>query len=196
MTPVAETHRIAPDFLTWSGYNPDVRCDCGSAAALTTAGWVVFDPIPLADTAWADLTELAPVAAIALTSGNHQRESLTLSERFKVPVHAPAAARTELRADVWHDEGGEVCGFRLVALPGAATGESVWCDGRSLIIGDALIHLDGLAVLPDKYCEDPNLLRTSLRKLTALTFERAAFAHGDPVPVRARELITGFLDSF
>jgi glyoxylase-like metal-dependent hydrolase (beta-lactamase superfamily II) len=179
--PVPELDWIARDLAVWHGFNPDVRCECFSTAILTDQGWVVFDPIPLSQNAWDELLGTAKLQAIALTSGNHQRESLALKNSLNVSIHAPEAAREEVEADVWFNEGDTLSGFSLIDLPGATPGEAAWCDGQRLVLGDSLIHLDQLEFLPDKYCTNPATYRKSIRKLLALDFQSVFFAHGLPL---------------
>lgn len=193
MKPVPELDWIARDLASWRGYDPAVRCDCGSTAILTKQGWVVFDPIPLSENAWSELLSVSKVHAIALTSANHQRESLSLKVLLGVPIHAPESARGEIEADFWLKDGEAVAGFSLIDLPGAATGEAVWCDGKHLVVGDAVLHFDQLELLPDKYCTNPALLRKSVRKLLDLNFHAVFFAHGLPLVSRAREEIAAFI---
>ncbi|MFZ4773911.1 MAG: hypothetical protein ACOYM3_01020 [Terrimicrobiaceae bacterium] len=193
MKPVPELDWIAPDLAVWHGFNPEVRCECGSSAVLTAEGWIVFDPIPLAKNAWAELLSQAKVKAIALTSGNHQRESLALKKILSAPIFAPELARGEIEADEWLKEGDVLAGFSLIGLPGAAPGESAWCDGKHLVVGDALIHFDQLSLLPDKYCTNPAELRTSVQKLLKPEFQTVLFAHGLPIVSHAREKIAALL---
>ncbi len=189
MKPVPELDWISRDLAIWQGYDPAVRCDCGSSAILTKQGWLVFDPILLSENAWSELLSVSKVRAIAVTSANHQRESVSLKASLGVPIYAPESARGEIEADFWLKDGDTLAGFSLLSLPGAATGESVWCDGSHLVVGDALIHFDDLALLPDKYCTDPALLRESVGKLHDLSFRTVLFAHGLPIVSKAREQI-------
>ena len=191
MKPVAELDWISKGLAVWHGFNTDVRCECGSTAVLTPHGWVIFDPLPLDSAAWAEILGIAKVHAIALTNGNHQRESLTL--KALAPIHAPEAARGEIEADVWLKEGESLAGFSLIELPGAGPGEAAWCDGKHLVVGDALINLDSLEFLPDKYCSDPAQLRRSARKILSLEFHSVFFSHGLPLLTRASERIAALL---
>lgn len=189
MKPVAELDWISKNLAVWHGFNSEVRCECGSAAVLTESGWVVFDPIPLAATAWAELLNIAIVHAIALTNGNHQRESLSLRAQLRTSIYAPEAARGEVDADVWLKEGERLAGFSLIELPGGAPGEAAWCDGWHLVLGDALIHAGQFGFLPDKYCSNPKELRTSARKLLEYEFQIVLFAHGLPLLSQSRERV-------
>jgi glyoxylase-like metal-dependent hydrolase (beta-lactamase superfamily II) len=77
--------------------------------------------------------------------------------------------------------------LRAIALPGGSPGETAYHAPGVLVIGDAVTNLDGLQVLPENYCADLPLLRTSLRALRPLQFDIACFAHGLPIVGRARE---------
>jgi len=191
--PVSEVDWIGGGLAVWHGFDPGLRCECGSTAVLTNAGWVIFDPLPLSGNGWEEILGVACVRAIALTSGNHQRESLTLRKTLQTSIHAPESARGEIEADVWFNEGDNLSGFSLIDLPGAALGEAAWCDGRHLVLGDALIHSDQLGFLPDKYCSNPSELRKSVRKLLDIEFDSVFFAHGLPLLSRAHEEIATLL---
>lgn len=193
MKPVSELDWISKELAIWHGFNPEVRCDCGSSAIFTEEGWIVFDPIPLEENAWAELLGRGRVRAIALTSGNHQRHSLALKKLLPAPIIAPEPARGEIEADEWLTEGDTLAGFSLIELPGAAPGEAAWCDGKHLVLGDALIHFDQLGFLPDKYCTNPVQLRHSAQKLLKRNFETLLFAHGLPIVSHAREKIAALL---
>ena len=79
----------------------------------------------------------------------------------------------------------KVQGFETIPLPGAGENETAYFHhaSRSLIIGDALINLspDPLMLLPVKYCTNPDLLKTSLKRLLELPTQRIFFAHGAPI---------------
>lgn len=70
-------------------------------------------------------------------------------------------------------------------------------DSSGLVVfGDAVVNLEGrgLELLPAKYCTDPARLQKSLEALSREGFERALFAHGDSIGVRACERIGGLVD--
>ena len=77
--------------------------------------------------------------------------------------------------------------LRAIALPGGSLGEMAYHAPGVLIIGDAVTNLDGLQVLPEKYCADLPLLLNSLRAIRPLQFEIACFAHGLPIVGQARQ---------
>jgi len=79
----------------------------------------------------------------------------------------------------------KVQGFEAISLPGAGENETAYFHhaSRSLILGDALIHLspDPLMLLPAKYCTNLDLLKTSIKRLLELPVQRIFFAHGAPI---------------
>ena len=188
MKPVEEFHRINPSVAVWQEYVPQVKVNCTSTAVHTPVGWVLVDPIPLAENAMMELTGGEMPKAMVLTSGNHQRASLDFRARYKIKIHAPAAAQSEVEADVWWESDSLVAGaLASIPLPGGALGETALIFAETLILGDALVHLDGLEILPAKYCEDEKALRQALPKLLALDFRAMTFAHGLPIVQNAHE---------
>jgi len=181
-------HRVADDLIVWQAWLPAAKADCTSAALRIAAGWVVIDPIPLDETSWIEATGGGTVTGIILTSGNHQRASLAWKARWKVPLWAPEGADGDVIADAWYDESSApLAEVSVIALPGGGAGESALLHGGRLLVGDALLHLNGLEILPAKYCADAKLLKRSLRKLKDVSFESICFAHGLPIVTRVRE---------
>jgi len=189
MRPVEELQFVTPALAVWQAYSPEVKVDCTSTALATPAGWLLVDPIPLADSCIAELTTTRALAGIALTSTNHQRASLALREKHGLPIYAPHAP--DLIADIWLKPGDGFCeGVQAVSILGAASGEIALLCGDVLVLGDAVINLgEQLAILPDKYCEDPRQLRESLGGLAEYEFRIACFAHGLPIVANAQALI-------
>lgn len=189
MKPVAEYSTVRSGLFHWQGYEPEVKCDCSSSAIVTEAGLIFIDPIPLADEALTELVgeSFSAPAAVVLTSGNHQRESLALAKRFGIPVFAPEDAGDDIIADQRFLSGDAVAGMESIALPGFGPGETAfWCQS-ALIFGDALINLEpeGLRLLPEKYREDKTQSLCSLTALKDLKPQLLLFAHGNPVTQNA-----------
>lgn len=185
MKPVPEYSTVRSGLFHWQGYEPAVKCDCSSTAIVTPAGLIFIDPIPLADAALKDLVaeSFSAPAAVVLTSGNHQRESLALAKRFGIPVFAPDNAGDDIIADQRFRSGDPVAGMESVALPGFGPGETAFLHEGILIFGDALINLepDGLRPLPEKYREEKKRSLRSLMALRELKPQILLFAHGNPI---------------
>jgi hypothetical protein len=152
---------------------------------VTPSGLIFIDPVPLADAALKDLVadSFSAPAAVLLTSGNHQRESLTLAKRFGIPVFAPEDAGDDIIADQRFRSGDPVAGLESIALPGFGPGETAFLQEGVLILGDALINLEpeGLRPLPEKYREDKKQSLRSLGNLKGVKPEILLFAHGHPI---------------
>jgi glyoxylase-like metal-dependent hydrolase (beta-lactamase superfamily II) len=190
MKPVPEYDQIADDLFVWHGYNPECKTDCSSAAVQTPEGFVLIDPVRLEEQAIERMVGNDKVAAILLTNGNHWRGTSYEKERLDIPVYAPEGARGEVEADRWVKDGEILFGkIKAVALPGAGPGETAYLIPGALILGDALVNLGELSILPDKYCENPRLLRESLQVLPSLDFQIVCFAHGLPIVNGARAAV-------
>lgn len=194
MKPTPEFQQVTDTLFVWHDYNSDCKTDCSSTAVRTPEGFVLIDPIRLEEQALERMVGTGRVAAVLLTNGNHLRGAPYEKERLDVPVLAPEGARTDVAADRWVQDG-EILfqSLKAVALPGAGPGETAYLTGKTLIIGDAIVHLDGLAILPDKYCENPRLLKESLKVLHSLDFESACFAHGLPILEGAKAKLVAVL---
>ena len=199
----ADEYQALSDTLhVWSVYEPAVKCEIGCAALRLPSGWVVIDPVPLADAAWQELLALAPLRAILLTNGNHVRDAIALRDKHRVPVvTAPDTWHdiTELQPDVTLLPGELLYGITAIAIPGATPGETAFYSKTGVVIlGDAVINTStatGLEFLPDKYCADAEQNRASLRKLLDYDFHTLTFAHGSPVTTRAKEKLSALLNS-
>lgn len=182
MKPIPDYHQITNDLFVWQGFDPSSKVDCASTAVRTPEGFVLIDPIRLEEQALARMVDDDRVAAILLTSGNHERASAYEKKRLDVPVLAPHGAEQDLTADRWVAGEETIFGvLRAVPLPGAGPGETAYLFGDVLILGDALVNLDGVGVLPEKYCSDAAQLVRSLRRLAELEFDTVCFAHGLPI---------------
>ena len=189
MKPIPEYSTVRSGVFAWQGYEPAVKCDCSSSALVTAAGLIFIDPIPLAEEAMKELvveSESAP-AAVVLTSGNHQRESIALSKRFGIPIFAPEDAGEEIIADQLFVSGDPVAGMESFRLTGFGPGETAYIYEGILIFGDALINLEpeGLRLLPEKYRKDKKEALRSLSALKEFDPQALLFAHGHPIVQRA-----------
>ncbi len=198
MPSAEEFQLVSPQLAFWQSYEPAVKCDLSSCARLAAGELVLIDPIRLAADALAELTAHARPAAIILTNGNHARAAEWYRQRFGIPVCAHAAAVAELGIAVDRSlaEGDAAPGgLSVVEIGGAPAGEIALIGDEIIHLGDALIHLDplGFALLPEKYCADPQAMRQSLGKLLRFNFELLTFAHGLPLTLRARQRLADLL---
>jgi hypothetical protein len=185
--PADEFQEVRDGLWCWQRFQPSVKVDCTSTAIRIGGKLVFVDPIPLAAEALGELIEQAAPAAIVVTNGNHDRAAEQLRSQFNIPVlaHADAVADLGFAVNQFVSDGELLFGsLRVITLSGAGAGEIALHDARGwLILGDALINLelDGLALLPDKYCTDAPEMRRSLRKLLRFPSEVLTFAHGLPL---------------
>jgi glyoxylase-like metal-dependent hydrolase (beta-lactamase superfamily II) len=197
MKPVTEYTSIRPGLFHWQGYEPAVKCDCSSTAIVTTAGLIFIDPIPLSQEALQELVaeSFSAPAAVVLTSGNHQRESLVYSKVFGIPIFAPIDAGEDIIADQRFSADDAVAGMEAIALPGFGPGETAFFHDGVLIFGDALINLEpeGLRLLPEKYREDKKQSQRSLAALKEISPQVLLFAHGNPIVQNAASRLAGGL---
>ena len=197
MQPVAEYSMVRMGLFHWQGYEPAVKCDCSSSAIVTSSGLFFIDPIPLDEEALKEMVaeSFSAPAAVVLTSGNHQRESLDLAKRLGIPLFAPEDAGEDIIADQRFRSGDSVAGMELIALPGFGPGETAFLHEGTLIFGDALINLEpeGLRLLPEKYREDKKRSLRSLVALEELKPEVLLFAHGHPIIQSASSRLLGCL---
>ena len=197
MKPVPEYATVRPGLFHWQGYEPAVKCDCSSTAIVTSSGLIFIDPIPLDEEALKEMVaeSFSAPAAVVLTSGNHQRESLDLAKRLGIPVFAPADAGDDIIADQRFRSGDSVAGMESITLPGFGPGETALLHEGTLIFGDALINLEpeGLRLLPEKYREDKKRSLRSLVALEELKPEVLLFAHGHPIIQSASSRLLGCL---
>jgi hypothetical protein len=197
MKPVPEFSTVRPGLFHWQGFEPAVKCDCSSTAIVTPAGLIFIDPIPLAEEALNELVaeSFSAPAAVVLSSGNHQRESVTLAKCFGIPVFAPDNAGDDIIADQRYRSGESVAGMKSIPLPGFGPGETAFLHEGRLIFGDALINLqpEGLRLLPEKYREDKKQSLRSATILSGLNPDVLLFAHGEPIIQGAAEKLRACL---
>jgi glyoxylase-like metal-dependent hydrolase (beta-lactamase superfamily II) len=196
--PIAtELTEIGPGIFRWSAHSPHHQVELTAHAVATAGGWLIFDPIPLAPEPETRLKQFPGRSALALTNGNHERAAIRWSHALAAPIWTPPGAFAEpLNAAA---AGGATLfpfpGWQILPLPGGAPGETAFFhpDQSLMVFGDAVVNLPGrtLEVLPDRYCVAPARLRDSLKTLPR--FERALFAHGQPLLSAASDRIAALL---
>jgi glyoxylase-like metal-dependent hydrolase (beta-lactamase superfamily II) len=194
MKPVPEYHQITNDLFIWHGYNPECKTDCSSTAIRTPDGFVLIDPVRLEEQAIERMAGEDGVVSVLLTNGNHLRGSLYEKERLDIPIYAPEGAQQDVPADYLVRNGELIFQtLKAIGLPGGGSGETAYLAADVLVIGDALINLDGLQILPEKYCNNFARLLESLRVLRSLSFDIVCFAHGLPIVGKAGEKVAAIV---
>lgn len=185
-----------PGIVRWQVFSPAHKVELTTHAVHTPSGWILFDPIPLAENWRSQFLARAGIRAIVLTNTNHERDAAAWRHATHAPIHVPQRDGFELpdlqllpaasTATRWHD-------WELIPLDGGAPGETAfrWRERSLVIFGDAVFNLPdyGLNVLPEKYCRDHATLRAQLRELCREPFAHACFAHGDPLTQNASQQI-------
>jgi hypothetical protein len=188
--PIApEIEPVALGVAIWRFYDPSVKADLFSTALEASSGTYLFDPIPLAPVAMADLGRMAKVAGIIVTNENHERAAAQFAETFEVPIFLEPTTTTAGRGIAPTSENGFPSELTFVRIEGGPPGEIAIHSGETMIIGDSLINFEpsGFAFLPPKYCTDAKVMQRSLTKLLDYSFKRMFFAHGLPILTGARE---------
>jgi len=197
VTRADEIHVVAPGLAVWQAYEPAVKCDLHSTALGLDGRLVLIDPIPLGETAQAELEATGQPALIVCTSGNHARAADSFRQKYRIPLAAHVGADLGIAVDLPLRDGARLLdAIEVCELPGAASGELALFHPRGIVcVGDALINLppEGFRPLPDKYCADPKVLRGSLQKLLRWEFRVLTFAHGWPITTSARERLATLL---
>lgn len=187
MAKAACTDEVLDGVRIWHFYEEAIKAEMYGTAVFAVDGWVLIDPVELVPEAMNFFKKRGPVAAVVLTNANHWRAASQFREWFSAPVlvHPDAVGELPETPDGVLTPGRLVGGsLSVVELPGAGPGEIALFDARGrLHLGDALVNLEstGLAILPEKYCQDHSLLRRSLRKLLELPLNFVTFAHGKPL---------------
>lgn len=178
---------LLPGVLRWAAHNPDIRVQWAChAIQLGDGGWLLIDPIGGPEAlGWAS-DRHGKMSHVMATNGNHER----LANRWagQASVTLWAAKASGLADPPWRTlpgGGGWIDGWVIEDMTGGGLGEvAVRIPSLDLVVlGDAVVNLveRGLELLPDPYCTDPRRLRESLCRLTQVPFQRAVFAHGEPI---------------
>ena len=186
-TTISQTvEEVVPGVLHWSIDDDRIKIRSESYAIRTPEGTVLIDPLPLSEEA---LRSLAPVRAIVLTVGRHQRAAWRLRAQLGAAVHAPRGAEgLDQQPDVrYTPEAGLPGGLTAFATPGAGADHHVLRYARAggadvLFVGDLFMQLGPeLGLLPDSYSPDPAALRRDARMVAALDRDIVCPAHGGPI---------------
>jgi glyoxylase-like metal-dependent hydrolase (beta-lactamase superfamily II) len=81
-------------------------------------------------------------------------------------------------------DGDDVFGLQISATPGHTPGHVCVYDpvGSLMVLGDAMVNIDSKLSGPNpQYTADMDQAHQSIKKLAALTFDKAFFGHGEPI---------------
>jgi len=81
-------------------------------------------------------------------------------------------------------DGDDVFGLQIIATPGHTPGHICVYDpvGSLMVLGDAMVNMGGqLTGANPQYTADMDQANESVKKLAALTFNKAFFGHGEPI---------------
>lgn len=196
--PTTEVCPLSAGAFIWHRYDSEVKADLFSTALATASGIYLVDPISLDPNSFSLATRDQKISGIVVTNANHCRAAHNFAAQFSAPIYA--SAETAISSAIQIADGEQLTPELTVsAIEGAAQGELAlyWKgDGGTLVLGDALINFGSheFTFLPAKYCSNPKLMRKSLRKLLAYSFERILFAHGTPIVTKARSRLAALLN--
>jgi glyoxylase-like metal-dependent hydrolase (beta-lactamase superfamily II) len=193
----AGAEQVAPGVWHWLVHNSNIGGAPSSSHLIEHgADRVLIDPVGLSQQGW---HELPQPTAIVLTAKCHQRAAWRYRREFGAPVHAPAGAAPgdEQPDETYRDGDALPGGLRPLLTPGP---EPVhYClfdpaDGGTLVCSDLLMDDGGLAFVPGRFHDDPDLTRQSVELLLELPFDLLLLDHGAPVR-DPRPKIRAVLDS-
>ncbi len=200
MKPATNLREIVPGLWSWSSLHEEWKVDFTSAAWNGTDGLVLVDPVKLDDANLAKLEQAGRPIAVLLTNQNHERDADWFRQRYgiRIHVHRDAVPGIEIKPDEFFCDGAVLPGgLQAIHVPGVCPSMTAFytpSSGGIMMVGDVLMHSkEGLAFLPDAYCDDPKQNRASARKLLAYEFDTLTFAHGDPLRPKAKEKLQALL---
>lgn len=194
-----EPQNLSLPAFRWEVFSESHKVLLTSQAFFVDHAWWIFDPISIPDLSFESaVTQCCPGTTtdcpwnIVLTNGNHERAI----EEFKiaqpsVKVHVTEGSELETLADtIWNPDPditeASLGPWKRIRLHGGAPGETAYFleSIQGVVIGDALVNLPDreFEILPDKYCENPDQLRKSLKRMIqSWNIERLCTAHGNPI---------------
>jgi glyoxylase-like metal-dependent hydrolase (beta-lactamase superfamily II) len=192
MKPASNLREVVPGLWCWSSLHEEWKIDFSSCAWKGKDGLVLIDPIELDTASVAKLEQVGKPIAILLTNRNHERHADWFRKRYgiKIHVHQDAVPGIEITPDEFFYDGSRVPGgLKVIHLPGTCPSECAFyteANGGMVLAGDLVVNgKDGLAFLPDEYCQDVKQYRGAVKKLLNVEFETLTVAHGDPVHPKA-----------
>jgi len=192
--PASNLREIVKGLGFWSALHEEWQVDFSSCAWKAQDELVLIDPVELDAANLLKLEKIGKPTAILLTNQNHERHADWFRRKYGIKVHAhrDAVPGIEITPDEFFCDGATLSGgLRVIHLPGTCPSESAFyteANGGMVLAGDLVVNgKEGLAFLPDDYCQDAKQNRESAKKLLKLEFETLTVAHGNPIHPKARE---------
>ena len=192
---------ITPGIWHWTARHPKIGVDVSSYYLADLE--VLLDPMA-PDDVLDRLEQLGPPKQILLTNRHHYRECAKLIDRFGCSVHSSRPGMYEFKAG----EPVEPFDFGETLVDGAVTAHEVGgiCSDETalhiaplsaLAVADGVINYGGLDFVPDKYMDDPERTKSSLKESYARLVEEVRFdhllpAHGTPIVGGGRKRLREF----
>ena len=187
----------------WSAWQPDRGLFFNSYLIERPDGNIVVDPLPLDERQTQRIEAAGGVATIVLTNRDHERDAVTLRDRFGARVRASKieAPLFSMPIDETFVPGEELApGLAAIALPhGKTPGEVALYlpEASAAIVGDAIIGAPAgsLSLLPDGKLADVDAFILTLRRLWSLRLEVLLLGDGQPLFSGADAAIGALLES-
>ena len=191
------------DLFGWSVFDESRNIDFHGLAWVHDGGNVLVDPVPMSPHDEAHLRQLGGAAWIVVTNSDHTRDAARLAGAFDAKVLGPRLERDRfpIRCDDWlGQDDAVVSGLVVHEMAGSKTpGElALTLDGATLVTGDLVRAHEGgrLCLLPDAKLADPDLARSSVRRLAALPdIDAVLVGDGWPVFRHGAEALRELVDS-
>jgi glyoxylase-like metal-dependent hydrolase (beta-lactamase superfamily II) len=149
-----------------------------------------------------DVERAGLAVAVFLTVFWHERDAVTVAQRYDAEIFAPAPALERLSLEARGFEVGEPLPGGLEAFDVARRGEVVFVvpsEPEALVAGDVLLGAtDGVRVCPDNWFlrkDGPAAARAALRQLADRPLGLLVVSHGEPVTENAPEALRRAVDS-
>lgn len=182
--------QILPSVYIWSVFSEEKGFYFNGYAIKTDEGPLIIDPPTAGTDVLEALTTIGRPLMVLITNGDHERESNTFREKFKIPVLAPQQDQQQMNflPDKTFDAGDILPGgLKVIPLSHQKTpGESAFYhpEQRMLILGDALIGhpVGALSMLPEAKYPNREQAFQSLKKLADIDLGLETLLLGDGEP--------------
>lgn len=193
--------KIIEGIYQWSSYSEEKGLNFNGLYLQTEAGPILVDPPPMGEEDLSQVVELGIPKHIFLTNKHHTRSSGEYREKWGAKLLVPEDDQKlmEIPVDGTYSDGELVGGeIEVVNIPDSKTpGECAlfWPKKRTLIIGDAMIGLEGgLAMLPNEKFKNPDLAKQGLKVLRGLDYDVLLLGDGDCILENAQKVVEEFID--